>query len=108
MHRHGRGVAKNPAEAAVWLARAANSGLTVAQFDLGVMYCTGEGVELDVARGAEMYRLAAEGGHVDGMHNWGVMLLKGMGVEADEQAGAEWIEKAKAARAANAGAAQRA
>ncbi len=66
------------------------------------MYCTGEGVELDVARGAEMYRLAAEGGHVDGMHNWGVMLLKGIGVEADEQAGAEWIEKAKAAREAQA------
>jgi hypothetical protein len=77
-------------------------GVPAAQFDLGVMYCTGEGVERDVGRGAEMYRLAAEAGHIDGMHNWGVMRLKGIGVEADEQIGADWIEKAKTARQAHA------
>lgn len=91
---------QDAAHAAGWFARAADSGLTAAQFDLGVLYCTGEGVVLDVVRGAEMYRLAAEGGHLDGMHNWGVMLLKGVGVDADEQAGAGWIEKARATREA--------
>ena len=63
------------------------------QFELGVMYCTGEGVERDLSVGAHYYAAAAQSGHPEGMHNWGVMLLRGMGVEKDEETGQAWLSR---------------
>jgi uncharacterized protein len=47
MYRIGDGVPKNATKAAEWFKKAAAQGDADAQFNLGVMYNTGEGVSRD-------------------------------------------------------------
>jgi TPR repeat protein len=74
--------------------RAARAGHALAQFQLGVMYCTGEGVEKDLTRGVAWYEAAAKQGHALGQFNLAVMLSKGQGCELDLKKAAAWFESA--------------
>jgi len=69
MYEKGKGVAKDPAEAAKWYRRAADRGGPWAQENLGRMYELGEGVAKDSVEAARWCRMAvrkyrekAEGG----------------------------------------------
>ena len=54
--------------------QAAEQGNADAQFNLGVMYDTGQGVRQDYAQAVQWYRKAAEQGLADAQYNLGVML----------------------------------
>ena len=61
----------------------ARSGYAIAQFNLGVLYDTGEGVPEDNAEAVKWYRLAAEQGLAEAQNNLGHMYAKGEGVPRD-------------------------
>ncbi|MDN7592223.1 tetratricopeptide repeat protein [Burkholderia seminalis] len=61
---HGRGVASDPKEAAVWLNRAASAGSPWAESELAVMYETGDGVPADEATALDLHRRASRQGSV--------------------------------------------
>lgn len=61
---HGNyGQTVDPAEAAVWLGKAADGGNASAAFELAKLYSTGKGVEADPAKAAALYQKAADGGN---------------------------------------------
>ena len=49
MYEHGEGVPKDEAEAVKWYRLAAEQGLAMAQFNLGITYASGRGVIEDEA-----------------------------------------------------------
>ena len=63
---------------------AAEQGDADAQYNLGVMYATGEGVPQDEAEAVRWYRLAAEQGIATAQTNLGPMYDIGEGVPQDE------------------------
>ena len=58
-YANGRGVKKDPAEAAKWYRKAAEQGNSLAEYYLGGLYEKGEGVNLDRTEAAKWYRKAA-------------------------------------------------
>ena len=64
---------------------AAEQGDAVSQFNLGLMYDTGEGVTQDYQEAVRWYRLAAAQGHADAKFNLAVMYANGYGVAQDYQ-----------------------
>ncbi len=56
-------------EALKWFTKAAERGVPVAQFNVGVMYSQGQGVARDDAEAVKWYRKAADQGHEDARHN---------------------------------------
>ncbi|MBT9560597.1 MAG: SEL1-like repeat protein [Myxococcales bacterium] len=76
-YEHGRGVAKNVAEAHEWYKRAAAAGDLWGMYNLAVLLRFGEpeaGIAPDRAEARRLTRIAAEGGHVDAMVNLGLSL----------------------------------
>jgi len=78
-----------------WLA-AADQGDAEAQFQLGVMYCTGGDVPQDLAQANSWYLRAAEQGHRYAQYNIAVMLFHGQGIRQDRAAAFAWSAKAAA------------
>jgi hypothetical protein len=74
--------------------RAARAGHTLAQFQLGVVSCTGEGVPKDLARGVAWCEAAAKQGHALGQYNLAVMVSKGRGCERNMEKPVEWFKMA--------------
>jgi hypothetical protein len=72
----------------------ADNGNEFAQFDMGVLYATGQGVAKDDVEATRWFRLAAERGHREAQYNMGVALDKGRGVAADPAQAAQWYQKA--------------
>src|SRR5262249_5908073 len=58
-YEHGKGVAKDPVEAAKWYRKAAEQNYAAAQNSLGVCYEKGEGVTKDQAEALKWFRKAA-------------------------------------------------
>ena len=73
---------------------AAEQGLATAQYNLGVMYGTGEGVPQDDAEAIRWYRLAAEQGLATAQYNLGVMYDDGLGVPQDDAEAIRWYRLA--------------
>lgn len=71
------------AEAVKWYRLATEQGITLAQYNLGVMYKSGDGVTQDYVQAIKWYRLAAEQGHAKAQNNLGLMYYKGEGVIQD-------------------------
>lgn len=69
----------------------AEQGDVRSQFNLGVLYDTGEGVAIDKAQAATYYRAAAEQGFVEAALNLGLMLESGEGLEKDVRQAAHWF-----------------
>ena len=59
MYSNGQGVPQDHAKAARWLRKAAEQGMAVAQYNLGVMYDNGRGVPQDDAHAYMWFKLAA-------------------------------------------------
>ena len=72
----------------------AESGDATAQFNLGVMYQSGQGVPQDYADAMKWYRLAADQGDEDAQNNLGVMYAKGQGVPQDYAEAVKWFRLA--------------
>ena len=94
MYSTGRGVTRDPTEAAKWLRRAAERGVAAAQTALGYAYTIGEGVPLDRAEAFKWTRLAAEQGDPKGEYHLGLMYQKGVGVPQDLAASMRWYRRA--------------
>jgi len=62
MYAHGRGVAKDDAQAVEWYRKAAEQGEARAQTDLGVMYRDGRGVPPNQPVALQWFRKAAQQG----------------------------------------------
>jgi Sel1 repeat/Glycosyl transferase family 2 len=73
---------------------AARRGDPEAQFQLGVLHCTGVGVPQDLGAATRWYRQAAEQGHGYAAHNLAAMLLNGNGAEPDAAEGFRWSTRA--------------
>ena len=82
---------------------AAEAGLDLAQYNLGILYYTGRGVERDLGLSYRWTRAAAEQGHAAAQANLGSLYLAGDGVEQNSEQGVAWLERA--ARGGNAPAA---
>ena len=72
-------------------AKAAEQGVAVAQYDLGLMYRHGHGVRQDYKKAAELYAKAAEQGFADAQNNLGIMYLNGHGVRRDDVQAYKWF-----------------
>jgi localization factor PodJL len=90
----GRGVTNDSATGAIWLARAAEGGITPAQFRLGSMYEKGVGVKRNLMEARRLYIAAAAKGHATAMHNAAVLYAEGIDGRPDHAAAAEWFQKA--------------
>ena len=88
------GIAVSTPLAAAWRAKAAASGHTAAQTDLGWHYDFGEGVVQDRTEGVRLYRLAAKQGDAAAMHNLGLALKSGEGCEPDPVRAILWVRRA--------------
>ena len=64
---------------------AAEQGNAVSQFNLGLMYDTGESVTQDYQEAVRWYRLAAAQGYADAQFNLAMMYANGYGVAQDYQ-----------------------
>jgi TPR repeat protein len=63
MHKEGRGVEQDDAEAVKWYRLAAEQGYARAQTNLGWMHEKGRGVDQNDAEAVKWYRLAAQQGY---------------------------------------------
>lgn len=62
--------------------QAAEAGLAIAQYNLGVLYYSGNGVEPSFEKAYEWTKKAAEQGHVNAMVNLGVLYFNQIGVNS--------------------------
>ena len=62
---------------------AAAQGESIAQYNLGVIYCKGQGVQQNLTEACRYFKLAAEQGHVDAQIELGGLYEHGHGVSKD-------------------------
>lgn len=62
--------------------KAADAGLHLAQYNLGVMYFSGTGVPQDYALAYQWTRQAAEQGHINAQYNLGTLYYNGRGMRS--------------------------
>ena len=74
----------------------AEAGDAQAQYNLGVMYYSGEGVPKDATKAVEWFEKAATQGYAAAQLTLGWMFAKGNGVPKDAVKAIEWWEKAAA------------
>ena len=72
VYTEGRGVKADLAQAAKWYQRAADAGVTPAEYRLASLYEKGTGVGRDLAKARTLYQQAAEKGNASAMHNLAV------------------------------------
>lgn len=90
MYLNGRGVAKNQAEAVLWLRLSADQGNADAQARLGAVYFNGWGVPPDLAESAKWYRDAADQGYAEAQYELGALYENGFGVSKDYIEAMKW------------------
>jgi TPR repeat protein len=90
----GEGTARDPAAAAEWFRRAADSGDPQAQTQLGYLYAEGLGVERDSAKAARWFLRAAVSGYAPAEYDLGMAYLDGIGAHEDAPEGIRWLLKA--------------
>jgi TPR repeat protein len=83
LYLDGEGVAKDPAEARVWMRSAAQRGSEAAQFELGWFLADGIGGAPDPVEARTWYERAAAHGHRRAMNELGRLCLKGRGGPVD-------------------------
>jgi uncharacterized protein len=86
----GQGVPQDFNQAGFWFGKAAERGLSVAQFFLGEAFEQGA----QYTEAMLWYRKAAEQGHADAQLNLGLMYEHGRGVAQDSAEAAKWYHKA--------------
>lgn len=73
---------------------AAEEGLDLAQYNLGILYYTGQGVARDFNEAYRWTLAAAEQGHVAAQFNLGTLYYEGQGVKRDHSQAVEWFASA--------------
>ena len=73
----GKGVSKDPVQAAIWYRKAADAGDPTAQNNLGYLYLSGTGVDHSEAEAAKWFVRALAGGSQDGKLNLAFLYLTG-------------------------------
>ena len=73
---------------------AAEAGLDLAQYNLGILYFTGQGVDQDFAQAYTWTEAAAQQGHLAAQFNLASLLFEGQGIKRDRAAAVEWFGKA--------------
>lgn len=96
------GVGRDTAEAARHYRKAADTGHTEAQYNLGLMYEEGEGVPRDLSQAARWHGNAAGQAHAGAQFSLGLLHYRGAGVPKNPSEAADWV--LRAAEAGNAGA----
>ena len=88
------GVARNDAQAIVWISKAAAAGHPEAATALGESYLFGHGMGKDATQAARWLKAGAEGGVARAQLQYGFMLFRGDGgLTADRSAAASWLMK---------------
>ena len=85
---------KNYTEAIKCFREAAEQGLAISQYNLGVLYQYGEGVEKDETRAVDWYRKAAEQGHAKAQYNLAICYGKALGVPENYAEFKKWLRRA--------------
>jgi len=93
-YENGRGVARDPIQAAIWYRKAAEQGLADAQFNLGNVYLNGRGVDKDPIEAVRWFRRAAEQGMPHAQVNLGYSYETGTGVATDPERAVRWYRAA--------------
>ncbi len=93
IYETGKGIPKNPVEAAKWYGQAAEQGNAQAQLIMGLCYVSGYGVPKDAAMAAKWYQKSAEQGNPGAQFVLGLCYANGDGVEKDVIVGASWFRK---------------
>ena len=93
-YENGRGVERDPTQAAVWYHKAADQGLADAQFNLGNLYLNASGVPKDPVEAVRWFRRAAEQGMPRAQVNLGYSYETGSGVAKDPVKAVSWYRKA--------------
>lgn len=73
---------------------AAENGLDLAQYNLAILYFTGQGVDQDLAKAFHWTEAAARQGHVNAQFNLGSLYMSGQGVEQNTEEGVAWFSRA--------------
>ena len=93
----GSGVAKDAAEAAKWIRKAADAGNPVGMDGLGQMYLSGQGVPVDAAEAVTWFRKGVNAGNAPAMYHLGLVLENGSGPVAKNPAEAAQLYQRAAA-----------
>lgn len=83
LYLHGRGVARDDAQAAQWCLKAAENGNLEAAHDIGLLYARGRGVPRNDILARTWQSRAAEGGHAGARYELCVMWEHGYGGPRD-------------------------
>ena len=94
----GLGVPMLEKEAAIWLGRAAEQGITDALIRMGILKLTGNGTARDPEGAFRFFGLAAEQGDIRGVYRQGLCYLDGQGVMKDPVHAIECLKQAAAHR----------
>lgn len=73
---------------------AAEEGLALAQYNLGILFFTGQGVERDANAAYRWTAAAAAQGHIAGQFNLATLLITGEGTAKDVESAVEWYSQA--------------
>ncbi len=73
---------------------AAEAGLDLAQYNLGVMYYSGLGVKRDYKKAYEWTKKAADQGHVEAQFNMGTLYFNGNGTRRNRDQAFQWYMQA--------------
>jgi len=73
---------------------AAENGLALAQYNLAILYFTGQGVDQDLSKAFQWTEAAAVQGHLNAQFNLGSLYMDGQGVEQDVEQGIAWFSRA--------------
>ncbi len=93
-YHDGKGTQKDAKLAFKWFLKAAEHGLTVAQYASGICYRDGDGVEKDSRRAFEWLQKSAEQGYANAQGALGDLYGNGDGIPKDEQLAVAWHQKA--------------
>lgn len=74
--------------------QAAETGLDLAQYNLGILYFTGQGVPQDLAAAFKWTEAAALQGHLLAQFNLATLYYDGQGIERDRDAAVAWFSRA--------------
>jgi hypothetical protein len=89
-YRNGWGVEQNIAKAAEWYRKAADRGISDAQYQMGRLYENGQGVTQNYAKAFSWYSRAAWAGHTDSINSLALMYARGRGIQKDNREAYVW------------------
>jgi uncharacterized protein len=73
---------------------AAEEGLDLAQYNLGILYFTGQGVDQDLEQAFTWTEAAANQGHLNAQFNLGSLYFEGQGTAKNNVRGIDWFTRA--------------